>query len=113
VTAPGGGDPHAPEPRPLDVRPEARAELREAARFYDDRAAELGDEFVAEVERAFRVIAERPAAGSPVLGGRRRVLLRRFPYAVVYRELPAGGIRVLAVGHLRRRPGYWRGRDQE
>ena len=95
----------------MEVRPEALDELREAARFYDDRSSGLGDELVAEVERAFVVVAERPAAGAPMRGGRRRVLLRRFPYAVIYRELPDGGVRVLAIAHLRRRPDYWRGRD--
>ena len=32
----------------------------------------------------------------------------RLPYAVVCRVAPDGSIRVLAVAHHRRRPGYWR-----
>ena len=34
---------------------------------------------------------------------------RRFPYAVVYIELD-NEIRVLAVAHTSREPGFWRGR---
>jgi hypothetical protein len=36
----------------------------------------------------------------------RRVLLPRFPYAVVFMDL-GREVRVLAVAHAKRRPGYW------
>lgn len=39
----------------------------------------------------------------------RRVLLARFPYAVLYAVEP-GGIVALAFAHTRRAPGYWRDR---
>jgi len=39
----------------------------------------------------------------------RRILLRRFPYQIVYRLKP-DGIVVVAVAHLKRRPGYWKSR---
>lgn len=51
-----------------------------------------------------------PSEGAPLAGGRRRLLLDRFPYVLIYRPLPGGGVRVLAVAHGRRRPGYWRHR---
>jgi hypothetical protein len=35
--------------------------------------------------------------------------MHRFPFAVVYRELPSV-IQVLAVAHGHRRPGYWKTR---
>jgi hypothetical protein len=35
--------------------------------------------------------------------------LRRFPYSIVYLLLPEE-IRVLAIAHQRRKPGYWSGR---
>jgi plasmid stabilization system protein ParE len=38
--------------------------------------------------------------------GVRRVPLKRFPYVVAYLETDAA-IRVLAIVHDRRRPGYW------
>jgi len=34
------------------------------------------------------------------------LVLRRFPFGVVYRVL-AGEIQVVAVAHHRRKPGYW------
>ncbi len=41
--------------------------------------------------------------------GVRRSLLKKFPYAVVFIVM-AEEIRILAVAHGRRRPGYWRAR---
>jgi|SRR5579872_2457094 len=41
--------------------------------------------------------------------GTRRIVLRRFPYLVVFRETTSG-IEIIAVVHGRRRPGYWRDR---
>ncbi|MBM3267663.1 MAG: type II toxin-antitoxin system RelE/ParE family toxin [Candidatus Sericytochromatia bacterium] len=40
-------------------------------------------------------------------GVRRRLVLHRFPFAVIYR-IQADEVQVIAVMHLRRRPGYWR-----
>jgi toxin ParE1/3/4 len=87
----------------------ARRELRRAVEYYEERVPGLGSELLEEVERAVHEIASSPEAGSPYLANTRRVLVRRFPYRVVYRVRPEE-IVVLAVAHQRRRPGYWRGR---
>jgi len=39
----------------------------------------------------------------------RKVVLKRFPYLIFYVEYPEH-IRVLAVAHTSRRPGYWKTR---
>ena len=72
---------------------------------------QLGEEFVAEVRRVSALIVLRAEAGSPMPLGRRRWLCERFPYTVVYRIALDGEIRVIAVAHHRRRPGYWRSRS--
>lgn len=38
--------------------------------------------------------------------------LRKFPYALVY-ALGMEQVHLLAVAHLRRRPGYWRNRVED
>ena len=81
----------------------------EAARFYERRRAGLGFDFLAEVERSIARMREYPEAGRPVRAATRRRLLRRFPYGLLYR-LDADEIVIVAVMHLRRRPGYWRNR---
>ena len=54
--------------------------------------------------------------GNPSLGSRygtsevRYFLVRRFPYVVYYSE-GEEVVRVIAIAHGRRRPGYWRSRE--
>jgi len=55
-------------------------------------------------------ITEHPEAGVAVLGRIRRRLCQRFPYGLLY-TLAGNEVRVLAVMNLRRRPGYWVGRQ--
>jgi toxin ParE1/3/4 len=47
-----------------------------------------------------------PLSGSPSELNLRRVMVRNFPFSVVYRP-EAEGILVFAVAHHSRRPGYW------
>ena len=91
----------------LVVTPPALAELHDAATFYTLKAtAELGLAFVAEFERTANFILTNPRLGAVFRGTRRRYILRRFPYSVIY-QLTAEELRILAIAHHRRRPGYW------
>ena len=54
--------------------------------------------------------AEQPEIGGPMRGGRRRWLFTRFPFALIYRIAPDDSLRVLAVAHYKRKPGFWRSR---
>lgn len=100
--------------KPLRFLPEAEAELRAAAEWYDDRAG-LGDDLVAEVLAATSKIVAMPGAFAPAHGvradvGAREATVKRFPYRVVFVELEQE-VRVVALAHVRRRPGYWRDRQ--
>jgi plasmid stabilization system protein ParE len=93
---------------------EADAEYQAAGRWYEGHRTGLGIEFLDAVDAAVRQIADLPHAGTrlprvPATLPVRRVPVRRFPYHVVYLETPVA-IRVLAVAHDRRRPGYWKSR---
>ena len=46
----------------LELHPEAQAELRKAALWYDERRPGLGDEFIAEVSATLDRIGEAPEA---------------------------------------------------
>ncbi|MDA1118304.1 MAG: type II toxin-antitoxin system RelE/ParE family toxin [Proteobacteria bacterium] len=94
---------------PYSFHPEAAAELEDASAFYESCSTGLGSVFAAEVEHTIDLVRQFPDAGAPVGAGRRRVLVARFPYSVVYRHEPEL-IAVFAVVHQRRRPGYWRRR---
>jgi toxin ParE1/3/4 len=88
----------------------AEHELNEAAQYYDLEEPGLGSSFLEEVDRCLESIEAHPEAGSILRGSVRRRLLRRFPYALLYKIKP-NGIRILAVMNLKRRPMYWVGRE--
>jgi len=96
----------------LDVRPGGQAEVEHAASWYDGERTGLGLEFIAALDHTFEDLlgsAERNPiwmTGKPY----RRVLLRRFPYMVLYRVEPERVV-IVAVAHVRRSPGTWLGRE--
>ena len=93
----------------LEFHPEAERELIEAAVYYESRVPGLGVRFEAEVLRAATLLLDQPAAGQAVDLALREFSLRRFPFNLVY-SVGSDHLRVEAVAHHSRRPGYWRGR---
>ena len=94
----------------VSVSPWAQQELIDGAAFYAERAGtELGLTFIDEFEHARDLLSNNPEIGAQWRGSTRRLLLRRFPYNVVY-EIGPEEVRVIALAHQRRRPGYWVGR---
>ena len=69
----------------------AQADMAEASRWYDEHQSGLGLDFLRSIGRVIARIEAAPRMGSPVPGVSdadiRRVLVRRFPYHVVYIEL--------------------------
>lgn len=91
--------------------PEARRELLDASAFYESESHGLGDLFLDAVEVGLKRIARHPRSAPVVERSARRYLVRRFPYGLVYRlDEEDQVLFILAVAHLKRRPGYWRGR---
>lgn len=84
-------------------------ELIEAADSYESDLRGLGHEFTLEVERVAALLSKFPSLGEKLDQIHRRIPLRRFPYALIFRH-EENAIRVVAVAHRRRRPRYWAGR---
>ena len=96
---------------PVVFRPEARAEFVDAWSWYEEQRPGLGDELVTCVEAAIASAARAPLAHPMVDEPVRRILVKRFPYAVFF--VPGNdNLLVLAVAHARREPGYWLRRIQ-
>ena len=94
----------------VSTHPLADEELVDGAVYYARQVnAALAGDFITEFERSVALLRQYPRIGSPWRGGLRRLPMRRFPYSVVY-TLSSEVIRVVAVSHQSRRPGYWRGR---
>ena len=89
--------------------PPAQEEMTAAARYYQAQSTSLGTEFLAEVERTIAAIVSHPKAAPKVKKDIRRRLLKWFPFGILY-IATVDEIVVLAVMHLRRRPGYWQDR---
>ncbi len=99
---------------PVRFAPEVADDLVAAVRWYEERRAGLGDELLAELESILPIIGSRPRSFPRLVTKSpayeiRRALLPRFPYAIVF-LVRAEELRVLAVAHAKRRPGYWLGR---
>jgi plasmid stabilization system protein ParE len=93
----------------LEIHPEALEEIKSAVRWYRERSESAAVRFVEEFDEAVALIAQSPNRWPGGRNGTRKLVLRRFPFAVIYRPGTAT-IQVLAVAHGQRRPGYWRGR---
>lgn len=91
---------------PVELDPRAEQEARAAFVWYLERSPRAADAFEREVARAVERIGEAPTTYPVVDGDLRRYLLERFPYALFYAIGPAT-VRVVAVAHQHRRPGYW------
>ena len=89
--------------------PDAEKELEEAQNYYDAIDQDLGNRFRVEFETSLARILVFPDAWQPLSKDIRRRRLISFPYGIVYR-LKRDEIRILAVMHLHREPGYWKTR---
>ena len=98
----------------LRILEAAAAEAAGAAAWYESQRAGLGADFRADFKAGLDTLQEGLVPGSPWPGrlgerGVQRILLKRFPFSLVFVDTGTGKV-VLAVAHHRRRPAYWRGR---
>jgi toxin ParE1/3/4 len=97
------------------VLDEAEDELIAAQRWYENQRAGLGQEFRKAIDEAMDRLAEAPLTASPIFNPltqpieTRRMLVKRFPYSIIFVEYQED-LWVIAFAHNRRRPGYWRER---
>ena len=98
----------------VTVLEEAEDELIEAQKWYERQRQGLGKEFREAIDEAMQRLVKTPLAASPVLNipssiSARRVIVKRFPYSIVFIE-HEDELWVIAFAHQHRRPGYWRKR---
>jgi toxin ParE1/3/4 len=92
-----------------EFHPEALAEFKEAALYYAKRQPGLELRFIECVEDAVERIMAGPTRYRVFADDIRRCLTRVFPYGVLY-TVERDFILIVAIMHLSRKPGYWRGR---
>jgi toxin ParE1/3/4 len=96
----------------LQLHPEAETELAEAAAYYEAQQTGLGTRFLDAIEDAFERTRNNPLLYRVVETDVHRCLVRIFPYGVLFRIRPEV-IVVVAIMHLHRGPGYWKGRTAD
>ena len=94
----------------VEFHPAALQELIDSARYYESRLPGLGIDLKSEVDRSLDLLSGNPDIGVVVDAPYRRLLLDRFPFGIIYRTREST-LRILAVAHQRRSPGYWKGRE--
>jgi len=92
-----------------DYHPDARVELFESPLFYEARQTHLGSKFLIAVEACQNIVQKQPALGSPFDSGTRRLMVKGFPFQLIYKEFD-DVVLVVAVAHCSRKPGYWKDR---
>lgn len=92
----------------FDFHPEARDEIQDAAHWYEDHSVFAGDRFVKAVREAIAEIMLDPLRYQSFSDGIHVFRLKTFPYRLYYTfEQDQALVRVFAVMHEKRRPGYW------
>ncbi len=89
--------------------PKASAEYTGAYAWYAVHDLRAADRFEQEVESSVQRIVRDPHRWPRYDETHRKLVLRRFPYLVIYRE-HGNRIWIVAVAHGHRRPGYWKKR---
>jgi ParE toxin of type II toxin-antitoxin system, parDE len=89
--------------------PEAADEYANSYAWYCEKVRHVAEAFEREVKRSLRLIATYPMRWPVYRGQYRRIMVRRFPFSLVYGSFE-GHLVIVAVAHGSRRPGYWRDR---
>jgi len=92
--------------REIIVRLDAQIEVQEAFQYYQDKSEGLGFEFMRSVDAALQSVKRNPLAFQKTYKEARRVLLRKFPYALFY-IAEENRIVVIACFHQKRSEIDW------
>lgn len=90
----------------ISFHPEAAQEYEQAIDYYEGCQLGLGKQLVQEIDAAIQHIVDYPHAWSVIKGNLRRILVRRFPFGLLY-VFENNEIQIIAVMHLNRSPNYW------
>jgi len=98
--------------RTVRILPDAEIEILAAMEWYERQRRGLGLEFELALDAAMQGLSRHPQKHAWVGLRTRRLLLRRFPYLVLY-VAEGDEILVTAVFHVRRDPARWSDRLRE
>jgi plasmid stabilization system protein ParE len=91
---------------PLEITPEAEADIKQAYSWYESQHIGLGQNFLTCLEQVIVRISRSPEIHAITYRHVRQTLLRKFPYVVCY-VFENDRVEVIAVFHGRRDPMNW------
>lgn len=94
----------------VSYHPDAEAEVIEAALFYSRKAADLGADFLDQIDQAVEDVLRDPTRFEVIEDDIRRCPVKRFPYSLYFRVRDKT-VRILVVKHHSRHPDYWKPRE--
>ncbi|MGD9971936.1 MAG: type II toxin-antitoxin system RelE/ParE family toxin [Desulfatirhabdiaceae bacterium] len=95
--------------KPYEFHPQALEEIDDSISFYSDRQPGLGKRFLKALDAAILKIRINPLLYPKIADEIRICRLPRFPFGIIYR-IGDERIEIVAVMHLKRKPGYWKTR---
>ncbi|HBC85847.1 MAG TPA: plasmid stabilization protein [Lentisphaeria bacterium] len=93
----------------VKFHPQSQIELFEAAQYYENQQKDLGKRFLLSLQDSILSIQINPLVYQLADDNFRKCRVSKFPYGIVFRE-GKYSIEIIAVIHLKRRPGYWKKR---
>lgn len=92
----------------IEITPEAEQEISEVVQWYAAQDRQAAEVFKTIVFDSVDLISHSPLSWAQVSGdGVRRFVLPRYPYKLFFTVM-GNTVKILAVAHNRRTPGYWR-----
>jgi plasmid stabilization system protein ParE len=92
------------------VQRKAQFEVQEIFNYYEQKSEGLGFEFMRSLDAALQSVKRNPLAYQIVYKKSRRVLLRKFPYALFY-FIEESRVVVIACFNQKRHPIEWKRRS--
>jgi toxin ParE1/3/4 len=88
---------------------EAAEEYAEAAEYYAAVDPQIAGRFYTEIQQLIANVCRSPERYPMFASPIQRHFSTVFPYAIIFRDR-GDDVLIIAVMHMKRRPGYWRHR---
>ena len=89
----------------LVIQSEAVIDIQKVFEWYEERRAGLGYEFIEEIEEGLGRLSRNPQHYTAINQKYRRVVIRRFPYLIVY-EIEDNKVIVNSIRRASQKPKY-------
>lgn len=88
----------------LEIQEEARQELQDAIRWYEEQQYGLGSDLLQEIRKSIAEIVQHPTLNKITFKERREAFVNRFPFKIVYTIEDNAVIIIYAFFHTSRNP---------